>query len=215
MSRTTCAPRSLACGAGWKGPPLRRAISRTDQALINESMVDLDDVLRMFSSVTRISQVELTSRTAAFRSVDLVEVAGGVVELFDPAAEARHVHLAVAGEQSLFITGDRDLLFDALANLVDNAVKHGREGGRVLVEIRHDDDQAVLCICDDGPGIPEHEHQNVFRRFYRLQGSRCMPGNGLGLSLVAAVARLHDAPIRLTSNAPGLKVELRFPLHVA
>jgi signal transduction histidine kinase len=98
---------------------------------------------------------------------------------------------------------------------VDNAIKHGREGGQVLVEIKHDDDQGVLCICDDGPGIPEHERQNVFKRFYRLQGSRCMPGNGLGLSLVAAVARLHDAPIKLLSNRPGLKVELRFLLSAA
>ena len=183
-----------------------------DQALINESMADLDDVLRMFSSLTRISQVETTNRTAAFGSVDLVEIAQNVVELFDAAAEVKHVNLAVTGEQSHVIIGDRDLLFDALANLVDNAIKHGREGGRVLVDISRHDGHAVLCVCDDGPGIPEHEHQNVFRRFFRLEGSRCTPGNGLGLSLVAAVARLHNAPITLVDNRPGLRVELRFPL---
>ena len=189
--------------------------ARTDTALINESIADLDDVMRMFSALTRISQLETATRTAAFCSVDLVEVAEGVVELFDAAAEVNGVHLAVTGEQSLLVTGDRDLLFDALANLVDNAIKHGREGGRVLVEIKQHDDQGVMCICDDGPGIPEHECKNVFKRFYRLQGSRCMPGNGLGLSLVAAVARLHEASIRLLANGPGLKVELRFPVSAA
>lgn len=189
--------------------------STTDQALIHQSIADLDDVLRMFASLTRISQVETTSLTAAFRSVDLVEIAAGVVELFDAAAELKRVHLAVIGERSLLITGDRDLLFDALANLVDNAIKYGREGGRVLVAIERRDDHANLCVCDDGPGIPEREHENVFKRFYRLEGSRCTPGNGLGLSLVAAVARLHNAPIKLLSNEPGLKVEWRFLLTAA
>lgn len=113
------------------------------------------------------------------------------------------------------ITGDRDLLFDALANLVDNAIKYGQEGGRVRLDIERRDDHAILCICDDAPGIPEHEHENVFKRFYRLEGSRCTPGNGLGLSLVAAVARLHNAPIKLLCNGPGLKVEWRFLLSAA
>ena len=184
--------------------------SYADQALIDESMADIDDVLRMFASVTRISQVETTDRTAAFRKTDLVDIADQVVELFDAAAEIKHVDLAVTGDRPSFVTGDRDLLFDALANLVDNAIKHGREGGRVRININRHNDQAVLCVSDDGPGIPEQEHQNVFRRFYRLERSRCTPGNGLGLSLAAAVARLHDAPIRLLSNEPGLKVELRF-----
>ena len=184
--------------------------SYADQALIDESMADIDDVLRMFASVTRISQVETTDRTAAFRKTDLVDIADQVVELFDAAAEIKHVDLAVTGDRSSVVTGDRDLLFDALANLVDNAIKHGREGGRVRIDIKRHDDQAVLCVSDDGPGIPELEHHNVFRRFYRLERSRSTPGNGLGLSLAAAVARLHDAPIRLLSNEPGLKVELRF-----
>jgi signal transduction histidine kinase len=188
--------------------------SNSDQAVITESMADIDDVLRMFASVTRISQVETTNRTAAFRRTDLVEIADRVVELFDAAAEIRHVDLAVTGDRSSVVTGDRDLLFDALANLVDNAIKHGREGGRVRVDIKRHDVQAILCISDDGPGIPEQEHQNVFKRFYRLERSRCTPGNGLGLSLAAAVARLHGAPIRLLSNEPGLKVELRFPARL-
>jgi len=185
--------------------------ARSDQSLITDTMADLDDVLRMFSSLTRISQIETTSRTAAFRQVDLVEVAEAVVELFDAAAENKDVALKAVGARPVLITGDRDLLFDAVANLVDNAIKHGRGAGQVTVELNRSDAGAVISVSDDGPGIPADEHQHVFRRFYRLERSRRTPGNGLGLSLVSAVARLHEARIKLLDNAPGLKVELQFP----
>ncbi len=182
-----------------------------DQLLITDTMADLDDVLRMFSALTRISQIETTTRMAAFRPVDLVEVAGAVVELYDAAAENKDVRLKVVGDKPLLITGDRDLLFDAVANLVDNAIKHGREAGEVTVELNRTETDAIISVADDGPGIPAAEYQHVFKRFYRLERSRCTPGNGLGLSLVAAVARLHEARIKLLDNGPGLKVELRLP----
>jgi signal transduction histidine kinase len=185
--------------------------SGADQALITDTMADLDDVLRMFSSLTRISQIETTTRTSGFGSVDLVEVSEAVVDLYDAAAEDKDVDLKVVGDRPMVITGDRDLLFDAVANLVDNAIKHGREAGQVTVELSRSDADAMISVADNGPGIPIDEHQHVFRRFYRLERSRCTPGNGLGLSLVAAVARLHDARIRLFDNAPGLKIELRLP----
>ena len=180
-----------------------------DQALIADTMADLDDVLRMFSWLTRISQIETSTRTSGFRAVDLGEVTGAVVELFDAAAEDKNVDLKVVGDRSISITGDRDLLFDAVANLVDNAIKHGREAGQVTVELNRCEADAIISVADNGPGIPFDEHQHVFRRFYRLERSRCTPGNGLGLSLVAAVARLHEGRVKLLDNAPGLKVELR------
>lgn len=183
-----------------------------DQLLISDTIADLDDVLRMFSSLTRISQIETTRRTAAFRTVDLVEVAREVAELFDAAAEDKGSDLKVVGERRVFITGDRDLLFDATANLVDNAIKHGREAGRVLVEISESNGDALISVSDDGPGIPADEYKNVFKRFYRLERSRYSPGNGLGLGLVAAVARLHGARIEMADNSPGLRITLRFPL---
>jgi signal transduction histidine kinase len=182
-----------------------------DQALITDTMADLDDVLRMFSSLTRISQIETTRRTSGFRAVDLVEVTEAVVDLYDAAAEDKDVDLTVIGDKPVLITGDRDLLFDAVANLIDNAIKHGREAGKVTVQLSRCEADAVISVADNGPGIPIDEHQHVFRRFYRLERSRCTPGNGLGLSLVAAVARLHDARIKLFDNAPGLKIELRLP----
>src|SRR5256885_2607312 len=105
-----------------------------DQALIGDTIADLDAVLRIFSSLTRISQIEASGRKVAFRSVDLAEIANKVVELFDAAAEDRRGRLRITGDQSALVTGDVDLLFDALANLVDNAIKHGREGGEVIVD---------------------------------------------------------------------------------
>ncbi|HML08366.1 MAG TPA: HAMP domain-containing sensor histidine kinase [Xanthobacteraceae bacterium] len=190
---------------------LGRRDADADQSLIGATMADLDDVLRMFSSLTRISQIEGTKRTAAFRTVNLAEIASEVVELFDAAAEDKGGRIEVVDDRPVLISADRDLLFDAVANLVDNAIKHGREAGQVTVAVEGNDAEAVITVADDGPGIPADEHQHVFRRFYRLERSRCTPGNGLGLSLVAAVARLHGARIDMLDNAPGLRIELHFP----
>ena len=195
---------------------LERAAARPrsadeDQALINDALAELDVVLRMFASLTRISQIETSDRTAAFRTVDLAEIAREVVELFDAAAEDAGVRLTAEGDTCVLITGDRDLLFDAVSNLVDNAIKHGRETGHVTVDVACRPDGAVMAVADDGPGIPASEFPHVFKRFYRLERSRRAPGNGLGLSLVAAVARLHGARIEMLDNAPGLQFRLRFP----
>jgi signal transduction histidine kinase len=183
-----------------------------EQSLISETIADLDDVLRMFSSLTRISQIETTNKTSAFRTVDLGEIATQVAELFDAAAESKGGRVEVIGNQSVPVIADRDLLFDAVANLVDNAVKHGRAGGRVIVSTDKIDGEAIISVADQGPGIPATEFEHVFKRFYRLERSRRTPGNGLGLSLVAAVARVHGAQITLSDNEPGLKVVLHFPL---
>ena len=109
------------------------------------------------------------------------------------------------------MVGDRDHLFDATSNLVDNAIKHGGDRGEVGIAVSEGIDGPVLAITDRGPGIPNEERKQVLRRFYRLERSRNSPGNGLGLSLVAAVANLHGARLVLADNAPGLRVELHFP----
>ena len=184
------------------------------KSIIGDTIADLDSVQRIFSSLTRISQIEARDRTAAFRTIDLAEVVREVVELFDAAAEEKGGQLVTVGDQRVLVTGDRDLLFDAVANLVDNAIKHGREAGRVTVNVRQGDAGAVIAVSDEGPGIPDDEIRNVFKRFYRLERSRQAPGNGLGLSLVAAVARLHGAQIETLNTAPGLTIQLSFPAGV-
>jgi len=110
------------------------------------------------------------------------------------------------------ISGNRNLISQALANLVDNAIKYSTEGGRVEVTLDHDAKGARIVVADNGPGIPEEDRNRVIERFVRLESSRNSPGTGLGLSLVSAVARLHDAELTLSDNGPGLRAELRFPL---
>jgi signal transduction histidine kinase len=186
-----------------------------DQRLIGDTMADLDAVLRMFASLTRISQIEVNDRMAGFRIIDLSHVAREVAELFDAAAEERGGRLIVVANRPVMMAGDRDLLFDALSNLIDNAIKHGRDAGQVTVTVAAENAAAVMTVADDGPGIPADEVQQVFKRFYRLEQSRRTPGNGLGLSLVAAVARLHSARIDLADNAPGLRFRLVFEGSIA
>ena len=165
----------------------------------------------MFASITRIAEIETQVRKQAFRTVNLVEIAREVVELYDAAAEENGNSLTMTGDGEVPAIGDRDLIFDAIANLVDNAIKHGRPGGRVVVASETMNGSPIVSIEDDGPGIPADQHEQVFKRFYRLEQSRYTPGNGLGLSLVAAVARLHGARIEMSAKAPGLLLKLWFP----
>jgi signal transduction histidine kinase len=188
-----------------------RRCGEDDQALIGDTIGDLDSVLRIFSSITRIAQIETQVRKSAFRTVNLVEIASEVVELYDAAAEQDGTRLTMVGDGEVLVTGDRDLIFDAIANLVDNAIKHGRKGGQVVVASENVDGSPVISISDDGPGIPADQRDQVFKRFYRLEQSRYTPGNGLGLSLVAAVAHLHGARIEMLDRAPGLQFKLLFP----
>lgn len=190
---------------------LRERDSGRDQLLIEDTIADLEDVLRMFTSLVRISQIESCDISKSFRRVNLAQIADEIVELFDAAAEKRNIHLQRSGDSQVIVNGDRDLLFDAIANVVDNALKYGPDGGHVGVETRETTRGGVICVMDSGPGIPEGERQNVFKRFYRLERSRASQGNGLGLSLVSAVARLHGAVISLSDNYPGLTVQLSFP----
>jgi signal transduction histidine kinase len=190
---------------------LRTRNAEEDQALLASAIIDLDDVLRMFRALTRISQIEASTQANTLRVLDLSLVAKEVAELFDAAAEERGSRLEVRGGEPIEILGDRDLLFDAISNLVDNAIKHGRERGFVSIRTDCHEEGAVLAISDDGPGVPPNETDLIFRRFYRSEKSRCTPGNGLGLSLVAAVARVHGANIKLFPNRPGLTIELQFP----
>jgi len=180
--------------------------------LIGEVISELDEILRTFSSLLRITQIETRDRTAGFRHLDLTEIAREVIELFDPAAEENGVTLELAASDRMDVVGDRDLLFDAISNLVDNAIKHGGRKGCITVAVWYRADGPVLSVADRGPGIPIEERKHVLKRFYRLESSRNSPGNGLGLSVVAAVASLHGARIEMADNSPGLRIELHFPL---
>ncbi len=186
-----------------------RREAEADEALIGRTVAELDEVLKTFSSLLRISAVEARERTVGFAAVDLAKLVAEVADLYDAAAEERGVRLRCSTIPATPVLGDRDLLFEALSNLIDNALKHGQ--GDIEVSVEPDGAAGVrLRVRDHGPGIPSAERKHVLQRFYRLERSRSTPGNGLGLSLVQAVVQLHGAELALAQADPGLAIEIRF-----
>ena len=193
---------------------LEFALTRTREdeprKLIEASLLELDAALETFAALLRIAQIEGGSRKSGFGPVDLAEVATLVVEAFGPSAEDGGRTLSLAAHPA-WIEGDRELLVQAAVNLVENALRHTPRGSVLEVRAGHNAQAAVLEIVDDGPGAPEEELVRLSDRFYRLEQSRSTPGNGLGLALVAAIARLHGADLTLSNRSPGLSARLTFP----
>ena len=188
------------------------ATSTTDyEAAVDAAMAEMDQLLATFGAVLRISQIEAGDGRDHFGDVDLSAVLERLRQAYEPAAEDSGRALLGEIAPGLVVRGDGDLLVQAFANLVENALKHAPPGSKVTVGLRRGEDGAATAfVADDGPGVPEEERERVVRRFYRLDRSRSTPGAGLGLSLVAAVAGLHGLAWRLTDNHPGLRVELVF-----
>jgi signal transduction histidine kinase len=180
-------------------------------AAVEETIADADVMLTTFNALLRIARIESGSQRAGFAEVDLAPLAQDVAELYEPVAADKDQTLLVEVPRSALVIGDRDLLFQALGNLVDNAVKYTPEGGRVTLRIRPLADTIAVEVTDSGPGIPPELRGEVFRRFFRADHSRSTPGSGLGLSLVQAVIQLHGASIELGDNGPGLRVTVRVP----
>ncbi|HLO76799.1 MAG TPA: HAMP domain-containing sensor histidine kinase, partial [Magnetospirillum sp.] len=169
-----------------------------------------DNLLATFSALLAISNAESGQRLHSFEPLDPGQIARDVVELYEPLAEEKGVGIACHADPNLSLDGDRHLMFQALANLVDNAVKYTPTGGSVAVTAAATPAGMEIAVADSGPGIPAEARERVLDRFVRLDATRSTPGNGLGLSLVKAVARLHGATLSLGDNAPGLRVNLLF-----
>ena len=189
----------------------RRAATMEElQAALDGSLRDVDAILETFGALLRIAQIEAGTRRAGFTELDLTELLHTVVEVYLPLAEDRGQHFHGDIEAGLIVVGDRELLTRMLANVAENAIRHAPDGAAISVTGRRCDGGVEAVVADTGPGIPEALRDKVFQRFYRLDSSRTTPGNGLGLSLVAAVATLHGIVIDLDDNRPGLRVTLRF-----
>jgi signal transduction histidine kinase len=179
--------------------------------LAEEAIADAEELLATFNALLRIARLESGSRRAAFGPVNLVPLIEDLVELYEPLAAEREQRLDWTAETSaVVVEGDRDLLFQVMANLVDNAIKYTQPGGRIQLAVEATDGWAQVVVVDNGPGIAPEYHEQVFRRFFRVDDSRATPGSGLGLSLVQAVVALHRARIELSDEQPGLRVTLRF-----
>ena len=179
--------------------------------VIEQSIAELDAILETFAALLRIAQIESGARRAAFSEVRLEQIVSTVSEAYAPVAEDRSQRLKTVVADVPSIHGDRELLTQMVANLIENPIRHCPAGVEITVGLAEDDGSPILFVADTGPGIPAGEREKVFRRFYRLEASRTTPGSGLGLALVKAIADLHGALVELQDNHPGLRVTVRFP----
>jgi hypothetical protein len=178
---------------------------------IDAAVQETDRLIATFNSLLLIAEAEAGSVRESMETFSLGEVIEGVGELYGPLADEKNLDFVVKKPPaSAMVRGNRNLISQAVANLVDNAIKYTPSGGHIAVGLEQTPEGPALVVADSGPGIPPEERARVTERFVRLESSRHSPGTGLGLSLVAAVARLHDAELALEDNRPGLRAVLRF-----
>jgi len=182
-----------------------------DTEVMHRVLADTTDLLETFGALLSIARVESGAESSDMKSLDLSQLTRDAVELYEPAADEAGCRIIFTAEKGLSVRGHRHLLFQALSNLIDNALKFAASSGPLEVDVRHGPNGPELKVSDRGPGIPEDQRKYVLQRFVRLEQSRNAPGTGLGLSLVAAVAQMHGAILTLTDNAPGLCITIAFP----
>lgn len=182
---------------------------------IGEAIVEANRLRQIFAALIRISRLEGGRATVRLQRTDLVQLLEDVVEFYQPEAERREIELELLARRPLVADLDLDMVFQAISNLLDNALKHAPDGGRVEVRAVRRADEVVLSVADDGPGLAPADRARVTEPFYRAEGSAGIPGEGLGLSMVAAIAQVHGARIEFADAAPGLRVILRFPAQAS
>ena len=178
-----------------------------------QTVAEIDQILKTFAALLAIAEAEAGAGQRNFDTVELADLVRDVAELYEPLAEARglSLELSVAGPARL--QGDRDVLFQAVSNLLDNAVKYAPEGSKIGLDLETAGGTARIAVTDLGAGIPPELTDKVLERFFRAESSRSTEGSGLGLSLVAAAAKLHDGRLDLEDNQPGLRALLSLPLR--
>ncbi|URW74863.1 HAMP domain-containing histidine kinase [Sphingomonas donggukensis] len=180
-------------------------------AAIEAAIDHCDQILLIFEAILRIAEIEEGGARAWFAPFDLSRLTEEIADAVTPAAEEGGRSIAAAGEPACVINGDRQLVAQAVVNLTENAMRHTPPGTRVTIDVRRVGTDIVLTVADDGPGVAAGDRTRILGRFVRLEAARSTPGNGLGLSLVAAVAALHRAVVGIEDNAPGLRVVIAFP----
>lgn len=191
---------------------LLRVEKDEDRERVANAVAEADQLLATFNALLRIARLEMGGRVTNFEPFNLSELVQDAAELYEALAEDKQQKMSLLIEPDIEIVADRDLLFQTLSNLIDNAIKYTPEGGDIDLSLSKTPTDVYITVGDSGIGIPEAERNKVFERFYRVAKSRSMPGNGLGLSLVNAVMELHQGSITLSDNNPGLRVELRLPI---
>ena len=188
--------------------------ARRDREALGDVLIQAESALSTFDSLLKIAMAEAGAAATDLQVVDLCVVARDAAELYEPVAEEKDITLDIETQQGATIRAQPELLAQAITNLIDNALKNTPAGGHITVAVHLSQTTVILRIRDTGRGIPADDRERVLDRFVRLEESRSTPGAGLGLSLVAAVARMHGARLDLDDARPGLAVTLRFPLVV-
>lgn len=189
---------------------LRGVMDPKQRDVIESAIEDADGLLATFSALLRIARAE-AGLQRNFTVIDMATLGDDVAEMYGPLAEEKHIMFSTVFEPGLRARGERNLIAQALANLLDNAIKYTPEGGKVGLVSTRIDGKPAYVVYDTGPGVPDAYKDKVLERLFRLEESRTSPGSGLGLSLVQAVARSHNMELKLEDNKPGLRVSLTFP----
>jgi signal transduction histidine kinase len=180
------------------------------KAVLRSAASDAKQIITTFDALLRIAEIEAGARRARFDRVDLSDVVETVADAYGPEAEQAGQRLETKIGPKLFITGDRELLTQAFADLVENAIRHAGKGAIIYLMAVSQAATVAAMVSDTGPGVPEADRERVLSRFVRLEASRSTPGTGLGLTLVKAIADLHNARLELSDNGPGLRVTITF-----
>jgi signal transduction histidine kinase len=207
--------------------PLTRLRNKAESALrdgqdeaqrreaLETTIEESDKLIKTFNALLMIARAEAGTPSGALSELDLSAVVADVAELYGPLAEDEGLELVADVAPGVKLNGNRELLGQALVNLVENALKYYEpvegKAGKITVSLRQADGRVLIEVADNGPGIPAEDRARVVERFVRLEKSRTMPGSGLGLSLVAAVARLHGGEFRVEDNAPGVRAVVDLP----
>jgi signal transduction histidine kinase len=179
----------------------------TEQSLrtaLGRTVGEIDGILDVFGALLRIAQIESGARRTGFVTVDIGGLMGTIAELYRSMIEEKGQSLTEIVDSDLSVRGDRQLLLQLFANLLENAIRHTRPGAALEIRARRESGGVVVSVRDDGPGIPADMRSKVLQRFFRLETSRTTAGNGLGLSLVNAIVKMHDASLQLSDAKPGL-----------
>lgn len=181
------------------------------EAAIDAAIRETDAAIETFNALLRIAQIEAGTRKSRFKRIDLAGVVNRTCDVYGEVAADEGHELVWTDLREAPMEGDEELLTQALANLIENAIRHVPPPGRIEVSVRREEERLLLDVADDGPGVPEEDRKRIFRRLYRVDSSRTTPGSGLGLALVAVIAELHGGAVEAIDNRPGLRVRLALP----
>jgi signal transduction histidine kinase len=201
--------------------PLNRIRNRLEIAIMNQkdnacaqvleqTIYDIDNVIKTFNNILTISQVTSQTAKKSFKKINISNIMFDIIELYEPLCEEKKLNLDKNIQKDVYIIGNKHLITQSISNLLDNAVKYTNNGGKITIKLNASSDGVNISICDSGIGVDKKDFKNITKRFFRCETSRHTPGNGLGLSLVEAVANLHKAKLEFRDNNPGLCAEIIF-----